>query len=109
MVYGIDDDSLNCFGQRANSTGDGGTHLALRIGIDCKNGVGIVQVSFEVCGSWALANNDNNSLNSAAAHVLDAGFKHGLGTEGQQGFECAHALGTPGGEDYCRNRIGLWS
>jgi hypothetical protein len=66
-------------------------------------------VSSEFVTSRALAKNHDNSLNTACAHVIDAGFNYGFFTEGKQRLECAHALGTSRGEDYCRNRIGLRS
>jgi hypothetical protein len=66
-------------------------------------------VSFEFLTSRALAKNHDNGLNTAAAHVIDAGFNYGFLTEWKQRLECAHALGTPRGEDYGCNCIGLWS
>src|SRR6476620_3004630 len=67
MVYGIDDDSLNSFRQRANTTGDRRAHLALRIGIDRKNNLGVHEVSFESGTSRAPAKNHDNGLNAAGS------------------------------------------
>ena len=82
--------------------------IARRIGIDSKGDVGILQLGFEFFGSRVLAQDDNNGLNTAAAHILDASFNYRFWSKGKQRLECAHALGTPGGEDYGSNLGGLW-
>src|SRR6476660_4697147 len=72
MVYGVDNNRLNSGRQCAYATGDGGAHLAFRIGIDGKKDGRIIQMIFEFFSSRTQTNDNNNRLNTSAAHLLDA-------------------------------------
>jgi hypothetical protein len=56
-----------------------------------------------------VTKNHDNGFDTAGSRMIDADFNYGFWAEGKQRFECAHALGTPSGEDYGCNGIGLWS
>ena len=99
MIDECEYDCFRCCGKRLSTYCDRGGHLGIGVGVDCYLDTAKKDTDF----IRAMAQHDNDLIDSAVAKVIDAGFNDSLVSEGKQRLEGAHAAGLTGGQQNCCN------
>jgi hypothetical protein len=66
-------------------------------------------VGLQLFSSRTLAQNHDDSFNTAASQMFDAGFDYGFVAKGKQRLEGTHALRLACGKNDGCDFVGLWS